>query len=167
MFSNGRVLSTQALNWLLHEVSRASCLHDLLWWFVIALSAEVRTADGTAAAAAAAADSTDPRCRHPLSDLYLAGESVSPLPQVFYAFLQTVSDLMLYLPPGSALQMMAVRCWDISFTAADHMFLHRYASLPTGAPRHTCPVHRTYIHRHCGLPVCVFRSFRFLQLVTV
>jgi RCR-type E3 ubiquitin transferase len=108
----------QALNWLLHEVSRPSCLHDLLWWFVIALSAEVRTVDGTN-------DSTDPRCRHPLSDLYLAGESVKPLPQVFYQFLQTVSDLMLYLPAGSALQMMAVRCWDINFTASDHMFLHR------------------------------------------
>lgn len=86
---------------------------------MIALSAEVRTVDG-------ANDSTDPRCRHPLSDLYLAGDSVNPLPQVFYQFLQTVSDLMLYLPPGSALQMMAVRCWDINFTAADHMFLHRY-----------------------------------------
>lgn len=85
---------------------------------MIALSAEVRTVDG-------ATDSTDPRCRHPLSDLYLAGESVNPLPQVFYGFLQTVSDLMLYLPPGSALQMMAVRYWDIHFTAADHMFLHR------------------------------------------
>lgn len=100
-------------------MSQASCLHDLLWWFVIALSAEVRTVDG-------ASDSTDPRCRHPLSDLYLAGESVNPLPQMFYRFLQTVSDLMLYLPQGSALQMMAVRCWDINFTAADHMFLHRY-----------------------------------------
>lgn len=109
----------QALNWLLHEVSRASCLHDLLWWFVIALSAEVRTVDGTN-------DFADPRCRHPLSDLYLAGESVNPLPQVFYQFLQTVSDLMLYLPPGSALQMMAVRCWDINFTTSDHKFLHRY-----------------------------------------
>lgn len=98
-------------------MSQASCLHDLLWWFVIGLSAtEVRVADG---------DSTEPRCRHPLSDLYFAGDSVDPLPQVFYGFLQTVSDLMLYLPPGSALQMMAVRCWDINFTAADHMFLHR------------------------------------------
>ncbi|XP_060843295.1 E3 ubiquitin-protein ligase MYCBP2 isoform X2 [Rhopalosiphum padi] len=113
-----RSYALQALNWLLHEVSRPSCLHDLLWWFVIALSAEVRTVDGTN-------DSTDPRCRHPLSDLYLAGESVKPLPQVFYQFLQTVSDLMLYLPAGSALQMMAVRCWDINFTASDHMFLHR------------------------------------------
>ncbi|VVC32964.1 Zinc finger, RING-type,Zinc finger, RING/FYVE/PHD-type,APC10/DOC domain,Galactose-binding [Cinara cedri] len=113
-----RSYALQALNWLLHEVSQASCLHDLLWWFVIALSAEVRSVDG-------ASDSTEPRCRHPLGDLYMAGESVHPLPQVFYGFLQTVSDLMLYLPPGSALQMMAVRCWDISFSTADHMFLHR------------------------------------------
>ncbi|XP_050423071.1 E3 ubiquitin-protein ligase MYCBP2 isoform X2 [Adelges cooleyi] len=113
-----RSYALQALNWLLHEVSQASCLHDLLWWFVIALSAEVRTIDGTN-------ESPEPRCRHPLSDLYLAGEAVHPLPKVFYTFLQTVSDLMLYLPSGSALQMMAIRCWDIHFTTADHMFLHR------------------------------------------
>ncbi|XP_029344279.1 E3 ubiquitin-protein ligase highwire-like [Acyrthosiphon pisum] len=72
-----RSYALQALNWLLHEVSRASCLHDLLWWFVIALSAEVRTVDGTN-------DSTDPRCRHPLSDLYLAGESIFVIQNKIY-----------------------------------------------------------------------------------
>lgn len=28
----------QALDWLLHTVTQAACLHDLLWWFVFALT---------------------------------------------------------------------------------------------------------------------------------
>lgn len=32
---------------------------------------------------------------------------------------------MLLLPPGSPLQTMAVRCWAVKFTQADHVFLHR------------------------------------------
>lgn len=64
-------------------------------------------------------------CEHPLSDLSLVGESVQPLASTFHTLLQTVADLMLLLPMGSALQQIAVRCWGIRFTQADHMFLHR------------------------------------------
>lgn len=46
---------------------------------------------------------------HPLSDVTLAGDAVHPLPQTFHQLLQTVADLMMLLPPGSPLQMMAVR----------------------------------------------------------
>lgn len=46
---------------------------------------------------------------HPLSDVTLAGDAVHPLPQIFHQLLQTVADLMMLLPPGSPLQMMAVR----------------------------------------------------------
>lgn len=65
-------------------------------------------------------------CEHPLSDMGIAGEAVHPLPSTFYNLLQSIADLMLLLPMGSALQQMAVRCWGIHFTQADHMFLHRY-----------------------------------------
>ena len=44
-------------------------------------------------------------CEHPLSDISIAGEAVSPLPMVFHTFLQTISDVMMQLPPGSALQV--------------------------------------------------------------
>lgn len=33
-----RVYGMQALDWLLHTVTQATCLHDLLWWFVAALT---------------------------------------------------------------------------------------------------------------------------------
>ncbi len=44
-------------------------------------------------------------CDHPLSDITIAGEAVSPLPSVFHTFLQTISDVMMYLPNGSSLQV--------------------------------------------------------------
>lgn len=44
-------------------------------------------------------------CEHPLWDIRLAGEAVQPLLRTFHTFLQTVSDVMMYLPPGSTLQV--------------------------------------------------------------
>ena len=44
-------------------------------------------------------------CEHPLSDITIAGEAVSPLPAVFHTFLQTISDVMMHLPNGSSLQV--------------------------------------------------------------
>ena len=64
-------------------------------------------------------------CEHPLSDISIAGEAVHPLPSTFHTLLQTIADLMLLLPMGSALQQMAIRCWGLRFTQSDHMFLHR------------------------------------------
>lgn len=64
-------------------------------------------------------------CEHPLSDINIAGEAVHPLSSTFHSLLQTIADLMLLLPMGSALQQIAVRCWGIRFTSTDHTFLHR------------------------------------------
>ena len=64
-------------------------------------------------------------CEHPTSDVYIAGSAIQPLPETFHHLLQTVSDLMLLLPAGSALQQVAIRCWGIKFKSADHQFLHK------------------------------------------
>lgn len=64
-------------------------------------------------------------CEHPLSDINIAGEAVHPLSSTFHSLLQTIADLMVLLPMGSALQQIAVRCWGIRFTSIDHAFLHR------------------------------------------
>ena len=64
-------------------------------------------------------------CEHPTSDIYIAGSAIQPLPETFHYLLQTVSDLMLLLPVGSALQQIAIRCWGIKFKSADHAFLHK------------------------------------------
>lgn len=62
---------------------------------------------------------------HPLSDVSIAGDAVYPLSGTFHALLQTIADLMILLPMGSALQQIAVRCWGIRFNSSDHPFLHR------------------------------------------
>ncbi|KAL1517027.1 hypothetical protein ABEB36_000847, partial [Hypothenemus hampei] len=121
-----RVYGMQAVNWLLRSVTQPICLHELLWWFVASLSSsevEMETEE----------DNRPPRrseedlnvCEHPLSDITIAGDSVHPLPATFHSLLQTIAHLMILLPMGSPLQQIAVRCWGIRFTPADHGFLHR------------------------------------------
>lgn len=118
----------QALNWLLRNVTQPGCLHDLLWWFVAAL-AQPATAplDAEPSDDQIKKEEVDAYgiCEHPLSDITFAGDAALPLWRAFHQFLQTVSDLMLLLPPGSALQTMAVRCWGLKFSQVDHVFLHR------------------------------------------
>ncbi|KAK5642393.1 hypothetical protein RI129_008560 [Pyrocoelia pectoralis] len=122
-----RVYAMQALNWLLRSVTQPVCLHDLLWWLVTSLSPIDIDSEGEE-------DNKPQRklddqdlnvCEHPLSDITIAGEAVNPLPSTFHGLLQTIADLMVLLPMGSALQQMAVRCWGLRFMSADHSFLHR------------------------------------------
>lgn len=136
-----RVYAMQALNWLLRSVTQPTCLHDLLWCFVAALT-PTGPQQGTPAAPAEDINPQNQQqvqrekahdlqegemvvLEHPLSDVTLAGDAVHPLPQTFHQLLQTVADLMMLLPPGSPLQMMAVRCWGLRFTPSDHDFLHQ------------------------------------------
>ena len=44
-------------------------------------------------------------CEHPVLDVELGGEAVHPLCDVFHLFLQSVADVMMYLNPGSPLQV--------------------------------------------------------------
>ncbi|XP_023712844.2 E3 ubiquitin-protein ligase MYCBP2 [Cryptotermes secundus] len=125
-----RVYALQALNWLLRSVTQPACLHDLLWWFVAALMPAAPDPDSASEEDNNRTDKKDEHdlhgvCEHPLSDISIAGEAVHPLPSTFHTLLQTIADLMLLLPMGSALQQMAIRCWGLRFTQSDHMFLHR------------------------------------------
>lgn len=66
-----------------------------------------------------------PLCEHPLTDICVAGKAVAPLPETFHTLLQTVSDVMLHLPMGSALQ--------VSYTQAcekGHMLMNIYSFFP-------------------------------------
>nr|CAD7443817.1 unnamed protein product [Timema bartmani] len=125
-----RVYAMQALNWLLRSVTQPTCLHDLLWWFVAALTPSPPDHDGEGGEEKQLdkkeeTENNQGVCEHPLSDISIAGEAVHPLPSTFHSLLQTIADLMLLLPMGSGLQQMAIRCWGLRFTQADHMFLHR------------------------------------------
>jgi len=131
-----RVFALQAFNWLLRHVTQSVCLHDIFWNFVSSLTPDTAGEEEDADGKPRKVSSRDPAasdppekgviiCDHPLSDITVAGEAVTPLIAAFHAMLQTVSDVMMYLPPGSALQQMAVRCWCLRFRASDHVFLHR------------------------------------------
>lgn len=126
-----RTYALQAFNWLVRQVTQLECLHDLFWHFVSSLSSSQMDEDEEEPVVVRK-DKKEPDpekglvlCEHPLSDITIAGEAVAPLIQAFHAFLQTISDVMMYLPAGSALQQMAVRCWCLKFQLSDHVFLHR------------------------------------------
>ena len=99
--------------WLLRNVSQPSAIHDLLWSFITSLEDK---SDG---------NNSNELNEHPTSDIYIGGQSINPLPTTFHTLLQTISDLMLLLPAGSALQQIAVRCWSFKFKPSDHQFLHQ------------------------------------------
>nr|CAH7734771.1 unnamed protein product [Callosobruchus chinensis] len=122
-----RVYAMQALNWLLRSVTQPVCLHDLLWWFVTSLTPiEVEAECEEDNRLPIKEDEQDLNiCEHPLSDIAIAGDAVHPLGSTFHSLLQTIADLMVLLPIGSALQQMAIRCWGIRFAPSDHSFLHR------------------------------------------
>jgi len=124
-----RTYALHALNWLLRTISQTSCLHDLLWHFVAVLSSAPGDGDGPIddnVADVVEADQDVAVCVHPVADVTVAGHATTrPLVAALHTFLQSVSDVLMHIPPGSAVQRMAVRCWSMQFHADDHPFLHR------------------------------------------
>ncbi|KAF7271207.1 hypothetical protein GWI33_015889 [Rhynchophorus ferrugineus] len=121
-----RVYAMQALNWLLRSVTQPICLHDLLWWFVTSLTPiEIEVESEEDNRPPKRSDEEFNVCEHPLSDITIAGDAVHPLPATFHSLLQTIANIMILLPMGSALQQIAVRCWGLKFAPTDHGFLHR------------------------------------------
>ncbi|KAG9492131.1 hypothetical protein GDO78_000574 [Eleutherodactylus coqui] len=126
-----RVFAMEAFNWLLCNVIQTTSLHDILWHFVASLTPapmepEEEDDEENKANKENAEQEKDTRvCEHPLSDIVIAGEAAHPLPDTFHRLLQTISDLMMSLPGGSALQQMALRCWSLKFKQSDHQFLHQ------------------------------------------
>lgn len=60
---------------------------------------------------------------HPLTEF---PASIFPiLSESLYTLLQTIADVIPYLPVGGPLLEMAVKCWGVSFPSKDHQFLHK------------------------------------------
>ncbi|XP_074650729.1 E3 ubiquitin-protein ligase MYCBP2-like [Tubulanus polymorphus] len=128
-----RIYAFQALNWLLRSVSQTTSLHDLLWFFVSSLLSPPleEEEDDPNDEKKVKRDRRDHEqekdrvCEHPMDDITIAGDAALPLLTAFHTFLQTVSDVMMYLPANTPLQQMAVRCWYLKFRQSDHLFLHK------------------------------------------
>lgn len=144
--STCRIYSLQSLNWLMRSVTQTSSLHDLMWWFVASLkpppnpaaaAIDAPVADDNAppiiiggAVAAAHHQKYDEQhseqsLDHPVTSIQMCGKISLLLSQSFHKFLQSVADLTLLLPPGTALQQIAIQCFGIRFRPADHQFLHQ------------------------------------------
>lgn len=130
--STCRIYSLQSLNWLMRTVTHASCLHDLMWWFVTSLKSSLPTSSTSGSVgtednscAQTAEDNLEQALDHPVSSQQMCGKISLLLTQSFHTYLQTVADLTLLLPAGSALQQIAIQCFGIKFRQADHQFLHR------------------------------------------
>ncbi|XP_077518796.1 MYC binding protein highwire isoform X2 [Amblyomma americanum] len=129
-----RIYSMQAFNWLLRNVTHPTCLHDLLWCLVAAMSPpaaersdeQAEGKEGMGHKKELPEQDKEAPCEHPLSDMSLVGEAcLGPLRSAFHTLLQTISDLMVFLPAGASLQQMAMQCWRLRFMPWDHAFLHR------------------------------------------
>ena len=127
-----RAYAMQAFNWLLRSVSQPVCIHDLLWCLISSFNDPKSFVEKPKKEDEKdeEADLHPPREKetgfeHPMSDLNLVGGTVKSLPSNFHVLLQTISDLMLLLPMGSALQQAAVTCFSIQFWPSDHSFLHQ------------------------------------------
>lgn len=127
--STCRIYSLQSLNWLIRSVTQASCLHDLMWWFVTSLKSPIITLPATGnednSCAPNVDDNFEQALEHPVSSQQMCGKISLLLTQSFHTYLQTVADLTLLLPAGTALQQIAIQCFGIKFRQADHQFLHR------------------------------------------
>ncbi|ODN02467.1 E3 ubiquitin-protein ligase MYCBP2 [Orchesella cincta] len=116
-----RSYGMKILAWLMRSVSNPTALHDLLWWY--AFSLEYKDEEDNFAGKASLDDGWWQMRAHPLNE---SPASIFPfLSESFYSLLQTIADIMPFLPIGSSLLEMAVKCWGVYFTRKDHRFLHK------------------------------------------
>lgn len=108
----GSIYSLQALNWIMRSVTQTVSIHDLMWWFVSALKPLLQFCGDEDA------------LEHPVSSDQI-GKIGDVQAQSLHNLLQTIAELTLMLPSGSALQKLSIQCFGIKFKASDHQFLHR------------------------------------------
>ncbi|XP_052871008.1 E3 ubiquitin-protein ligase highwire [Anopheles cruzii] len=113
--------SLQAFNWLLRQLTEPIGLHDVMWWFVSALTAS--DADTSDPGPGPDVESELGGLEHPASTC--EGHLGRGISRALHAYLSTVSELTLHFPLGSPLQRIAVQCFGLRFVPSDHQFLHR------------------------------------------
>ncbi len=90
-----------------------------------ARSAAVQASSAAGSGASNRAPNFSDVCRHPFATLALAGESAEGwVTDGLQHYIRSVAKLLPLLPPGSALQQMAIRCLGVDFKPRDHIFLH-------------------------------------------
>ena len=113
------VYGLQALNWLLRTVTQTMCVHDIMWWFISSL---VQTKNENENALKL--EDSDVSYEHPVAISNVDDRVQNLLSQNLHMLLQSIADITLSLPSGSALQRLAIQCFGIKFRPNDHQFLH-------------------------------------------
>ncbi|XP_038216347.1 E3 ubiquitin-protein ligase highwire [Zerene cesonia] len=125
-----RQYAFEAMNWLLRSTSQPTCVHDVMWWFCNALDSYARIVQPP--------DPSDDNKENVLNDasrsiiptaatsaLCPGGRAARGARAAFHAFLGSISTLAPSLPPSSAANLQAVRCWELQYSQHDRAFLHR------------------------------------------
>ena len=113
------VYGLQALNWLLRTVTQTMCVHDIMWWFISSL---VQTKNDNENVLKL--EDSDVSYDHPVAISNVDDRIQNMLSQNLHMLLQSIADITLALPSGSALQRLAIQCFGIKFRPSDHQFLH-------------------------------------------
>lgn len=113
------VYGLQALNWLVRTVTQTTCVHDIMWWFISSL---VQTKNDNENVLKL--EDSDVSYEHPVAISNVDDRIQNLLSQNLHMLLQSIADITLSLPSGSALQRLAIQCFGIKFRPSDHQFLH-------------------------------------------
>jgi E3 ubiquitin-protein ligase MYCBP2 len=113
------VYGLQALNWLLRTVTQTMCIHDIMWWFVSSLVPTKNDSENVLKL-----EESDVSYEHPVAISNVDDRIQHLLSQSLHLLLQSIADVTLALPAGSALQRLAIQCFGIKFKPSDHQFLH-------------------------------------------
>ncbi|XP_050683096.1 E3 ubiquitin-protein ligase MYCBP2 [Leptidea sinapis] len=124
-----RQYAFEALNWLLRSTTQPTSVHDVLWWFCNAIDSY---------AAIAHPSTNDDNKENLVNDparllsgsaatwaLCPGGRIARGARAAMHGFLGSVSALAPSLSPASAVNLQAIRCWDLSYSEHDRTFLHR------------------------------------------
>ncbi|CAK1554738.1 unnamed protein product [Leptosia nina] len=126
-----RQYAFEALNWLLRSTTQPTCVHDVMWWFCNALDSYARIvqppdpADDNKENVANNDASRSIIPTAATSALCPGGRAARGARAAFHAFLGSISALAPSLPPASAANLQAVRCWELHYSQQDRTFLHR------------------------------------------
>lgn len=113
------VYGLQALNWLIRTVTQTLCVHDIMWWFLSSLVQIQNENENNLKS-----EDFDSSYEHPVAISNVDDRIQSLLSQNLHMFLQSIADITLSLPSGSAIQRLAIQCFGIKFRPSDHQFLH-------------------------------------------
>ncbi|XP_047524361.1 E3 ubiquitin-protein ligase MYCBP2 isoform X3 [Pieris napi] len=126
-----RQYAFEALNWFLRSTTQPTCVHDVMWWFCNALDTYARIVQPP--------DADEENKENVLNNdasrgiipsaatsaLCPGGRAARGARAAFHAFLGSISALAPSLPPATAANLQAVRCWELHYSQHDRAFLHR------------------------------------------